>query len=185
MKKLVTYLSIVLVAIILQACKGGTIRDVTFQTGGLGTVSHFELAGDGVCGKVSIDFGDGTPPAEIANYDFSNAPPVNHVYAGWPGKKTVKTGSLENCVGNPQKVVSVGPPLTVVAYRLPRPSACDAIPNKPPLRVGTIVHMTTNPDPNIRIKFGCSFNGCIYDADGKNPSSAVTFSIRDYVIIPW
>jgi len=186
-KKLAAYVSITLMATILQGCKGGTIRDVTGQIGNPGTVAHFELLGDGVCGKVSIDFGDGTPPAEVANYDFSNITPVDHLYAGWGGKKTVKAGSLENCVGAPQRIFTVAPPVEKVGYMQPRPSACDAIPNKPPLRVGTIVHMKTNPDPNIRINFGCSFNGCIYDADGKNPSTAAApfpfAGLREYSMV--
>jgi hypothetical protein len=34
------------------------------------------------------------------------------------------------------------------------------------------VSIKTNPDPNVKINFGCSFNGCIYDADGEPNSSA-------------
>ena len=172
-KKLAAYFSIAVMATILQACQGGTIRGITGQIGNPGTPAHFQLAGDGVCGKVSIDFGDGTPPAIVANYDFSNTPQVDHLYTGWPGRKTVKAGSVENCVGSPQMIFTIGPPVLNVGYMQPRPSACDPITNKPPLRAGTIVHMKTNSNPNVKINFGCSFNGCIYDADGRNPSSAI------------
>jgi hypothetical protein len=186
-KKVAASLSIVLMATILQGCQGGAMRGISGQIGNPGTPAHFQLAGDGVCGKVSIDFGDGTPPAIVSNYDFSNIPQVDHLYTGWPGKKTVKAGSVENCVGSPQIIFTVGPPVLNVGYAQPRPLACDPIPNKPPLRAGTKVHMKTNPNPNVKINFGCSFNGCIYDADGKNPSTAAApfpfLGLREYSMV--
>ena len=186
-KRVAAYLSIAIVATMLQGCQGGNIRGISGQIGNPGSTAHFQLAGDGVCGKVSIDFGDGTPPAIVSNYDFSNIPPVDHLYTGWAGRKTVKAGSIENCVGSPQIIFTVGPPVLNVGYAQPRPSACDPIPNKPPLRAGTIVHMKTNPNPNVKINFGCSFNGCIYDADGKNPSTAAApfpfLGLREYSMV--
>jgi hypothetical protein len=166
--KLAACLSIPLMAAILQGCTGGTIQGISGQIGALDTPSHFKVLGDGVCGKVRIDFGDGSAPADVANYDFANTPAVTHTYTGWGGKKTVKAGSLENCVGTAQKIFSVAPVVFSVGYKQPRPSACDPVPNQPPLRKNTKVHITTNPDPNVRIDFGCPFGNCVYDADGMN-----------------
>jgi hypothetical protein len=41
-----------------------------------------------------------------------------------------------------------------------------------PLRSGTKVGIKTNPNPIVKINFGCPFNMCVYDADGEPNSSA-------------
>ena len=136
--------------------------------------------------KVSIDFGDGTPPAVVANYDFLNPPPVVHNYTGWRGRKTVKAGSVENCVGEAKTIFSITPRVLVVGYAQPLPTSCASIPNKPSLRKNTIVHMKTNPDPNVRINFGCAFNACIHDADGRNSPAVAPFpfpGLREFSMV--
>jgi hypothetical protein len=166
-------LSLALAAVVLPACKGGTIQGITGQVGSTtSSPASFQVSGQGVCDKLSIDFGDGTPPAIVPNYDFANIPPVSHLYAGWRGRKTVKAGSVENCVGEAQMIFTIGPTILNVGYAQPRPTACDPIPGKPALRKNTKVHITTNPAPNVRIDFGCAFGGCVFDADGRNPSTA-------------
>ena len=42
----------------------------------------------------------------------------------------------------------------------------------PPLHQNSFVHVTAPPTPVVN--FGCSFNGCIYDPDGRPGSSAVS-----------
>jgi hypothetical protein len=139
-----------------------------------------------VCGKVGIDFGDGTPPAVVANYDFSNPPLVDHKYTGWGGEKTVKAGSVENCIGEAKGIISTGKSPWKIGYIQPRPTSCDSVPQQPPLRTNTIVHIETNPDPNVRINFGCAFNGCIHDADGRNSLAAAPFpfpGLREFSLV--
>jgi len=188
--KLTACLSIVLAAIVLQGCQGGTIRGITGQTGSQpGSPAHFFLQGDGVCGKVSIDFGDGTPPAALPNYDFSNLPQVAHNYTGWGGRKTVKAGSVENCIGEAKMIFTIGPPAYNVGFAQPLPTACTNVSaslNKPALRTNTIVHMKTNPSPNVKINFGCAFNGCILDADGRNSPAGAAFpfpGLREFSMV--
>src|ERR1700682_5143703 len=120
-KKLGACLSIALMATMLQGCRGGRIRGITGQMPKAGTVGsfHFELAGDGVCGKVSFDFGDGTSPIVVPNYDFLNNPVVEHLYTGWGGKKTVKAVGVENCVGSVQEIIEVVPIVFSVGYAQP------------------------------------------------------------------
>lgn len=180
-KKVVVCLSIALAAVVLQGCQGGTIRGITGQIGSQpSSPANFYLQGDGVCAKVSVDFGDGTPPMVVANYDFSAAPlpQVAHTYTGWGGRKTVKAGSVENCIGEAKMIFTIGPPAYNVGFAQPLSTACanvSAALNKPPLRKNTIVHMKTNPAPNVRINFGCAFNGCIHDADGRNSPAIAPF----------
>ena len=132
-------------------------------------VYHFKLDGDRVCGNVRIDFGDGSNPVQSSGYDFSNPTQFDHYYGlGWGGKKTVKAVGLQNCVGTAQMIIEITPSVYKLAYAQPRPSACDFVPNKPALRPNTKVHITTNPDPSIKINFGCLFNNCVFDADGIN-----------------
>jgi len=167
-KKLAAFFSVPLLAALVEACgtTGGTIRDVSFQVAAVGSVGHFEIIGDGTCGKVQLDFGDGTTPVVIPNYEFGTTPATTHTYTGWGGRKMVKAGSVENCVGMAEKVVTIGPSPTNVGYVQPRPTPCDAVPNRPPLRKGSKVHITTNPNPNAVINFGCVAGQCIYDANG-------------------
>lgn len=124
----------------------------------------------------------------VANYDFSNLPQVNHNYTGWGGRKTVKAGSVENCVGEAKTIFTIGHSVYNVGY-VPSNATCadvSASLNKPPLRTNTIVHMKTNPDPNIKINFGCAFNGCIVDADGRNSLAVAPFpfpGLREFSMV--
>ena len=170
---------LILVGVILQGCGGaprGTISGI-HRTGGaaLGVAGIYQLEGDSICGKVRIDFGDGSAPTELTNYDFANYPGVSHTYSGWGGKKIVTGSSLENCAGYVRQEFIVTPRVLSVGYQGPRPSPCDPV-NAPAdasgvsmpmplLRTGTKVIITSLS--NAKMNFGCSFDGCIYDADGK------------------
>lgn len=157
--------AILLMVAMLPACSGGTIRGISGQSAGLGARSEFQVQGEGTCGKKRIDFGDGSSPVE----DFDWSTPIYHTYQGWGGKKTVKVESLEDCVGTAEMIVDVQPSTFVVGYK-PGPNVCEFVPNRPPLRKNTKVHITTN-NANVRINFGCLLDNCIYDANGINAAA--------------
>jgi len=52
----------------------------------------------------------------------------------------------------------------------PDPSTCVEFPGMPDIPRNSIVRITAKASPQIN--FGCPFNGCIYDADGRPGSSA-------------
>lgn len=162
--KLAAFSAFPVLAATLVACTGGTIQGINGQAQKPPLASTISLQGTGVCAKVQIDFGDGTPPAAIAPYDFANPPAVTHVYT-FGGKKTVTAGSLEDCAGTAQIVLVV--PSFLVGYQAPRPTPCDPVP-MPPLPPNAKVHITSNPA--TKINFGC-LTGCVYDANGQ-PGSA-------------
>jgi hypothetical protein len=150
----------------------------TALDGTLGVVSRFQPTGSGVCDKIQVDFGDGTTPVELTNVDFANPPTVTHTYTGWAGKKTVKAGSLQNCVGAPEMIYTIKPASYKVGYTPTPVDNCVPVPNKPPvppmpnkpdLRKGTVVHVMAIPNASggtAKINFGCPLNGCIHDEDG-------------------
>ncbi|MGZ9196884.1 MAG: hypothetical protein ACXW4I_10720 [Candidatus Deferrimicrobiaceae bacterium] len=60
-----------------------------------------------------------------------------------------------------------------LGFMQPGTKACNDVPGiSLPLRRNTKVRIKTNPDPNVRINFGCLLNTCVYDADGEPNSSA-------------
>lgn len=159
----------------LLGCSGPAIQGITGQGGTLGGVTNFVLTGTGVCGMVQLDFGDGTSPVQVPDYDFANPKTISHTYTGWAGRKTVKAGSIQNCVGSPEIIFVVKPIKFSVGYVPTLADACGPIPNRPPLRKNTKVHVTAipgapdasgTPGPTAKINFGCPLNGCIYDEDG-------------------
>jgi hypothetical protein len=118
------------------------------------------------------DFGDPSAerPLTIAcKYDQS-----------YPGPKTVEAHSNgSDCIGAATLRVNVlkmagGNARSdfVLGFGQPGPMACAEVPHMLPLRKGTKVAIRTNPNPIVKINFGCPFNGCVYDADGEANSSA-------------
>jgi hypothetical protein len=164
-----TFPAIGLAMVMLHGCSGGTIRGVSYAASSgpnlPPSTPGFRLQGDGVCGKISIDFGDGTAPKEVADYDFSAPSTIAHQYKGWGGKKTVKVGSVEQCTGTAQ--MTFEPPNLPhpfnLGYAQPRPTACDPVPNMPALRKNTVVKITTGPTV---IDFG--LGGGVWNANGRN-----------------
>ena len=160
----------------VSGCTSGNIRSVSGQLlgpSGFPRPAQFEVAGDGVCGKLRLDFGDGTPPVDIDNFEFATAGAIHHSYTGWAGRKTVKADPLSNCVGSAKMIFTVGN-AAIVGFAQPLATSCanvSASLSKPPLRMGTIVHITTKP--NVLINFGCVF-GCVYDADGMTGTDPST-----------
>lgn len=135
------------------------------------------------CALVRLKFGDGSASEDSVDFGPSGATPwkVSHTYTGWPGPKTVTAEGVTNCTGTAtQRVIALMPtgdpaqPLAGdfrVAFFAPR-TPCAPVPSAPPLRQNSKVRVMTNPDPNVKVNFGCWFGGCIYDADGKPGSAA-------------
>ena len=152
----------------------------------------FNVRGTGNCdpGPVFVKCGNGLNIRE-GNQPFNfGQPPTDAAYqvtcdysTGWPGPKTVRAYSNgSDCVNeatlrvNVMKVTAGHPhsdfQLAYFGQQLP-PSVCNRVQKVAlPLRSNTRVIIKTNPDPNVKINFGCLFNGCIYDADGEPNSSA-------------
>ncbi|HEY2981242.1 MAG TPA: hypothetical protein VGJ22_08685 [Anaerolineales bacterium] len=137
----------------------------------------FTVKGTGNC-SLRVDFGDNTFFDPGGFYDFSKWPdglPVEHTYTGWPGTKSVVAYGIADgpgdCSGSARSSILVGPryALAFVAPLLP---VCGLVPDQPQLIAGWNVHITTNPDPRVKIDFGCILSGCTYDADGEPNSVA-------------
>ena len=169
--------ALALTGTVFPGCTSGNIRGISGQVLNQGSTpvqAQFEVSGDGVCGKLRVDFGDGTPPVDIDNFAFATAAAIKHTYTGWAGRKTVKADPLSNCVGAAKTIFTIGRP-AIVGFMPPLAAACATVStslSKPPLRMNTIVHITTKP--NVRIDFGCAFSGCVYDADGMNTTDPST-----------
>jgi hypothetical protein len=142
---------------------------------------RIEVQGEGVCGEFKIDFGYGGFPITEKNVDFSKGPKVySQIYFsnGWPGPKTITAEGVTTCLGTvkTQHRVFTAPNSTRENYTVGFASPtqmCYAVPHVTPLpalRKNTKVTVTASPNP--KVNFGCSFNGCIHDADGKPGSVA-------------
>lgn len=184
----VTVTAALLAAAALQGCAIGTIQGVTGQQSGTGPVRYFPY-GQGKCDKIGFDFGDMSPIGMLSSVDFASTTTIfiDHAYAGWGGKKTVKVLPEQNCAGSAQTTFTVAPTSLVVALTQPTTKACSdfsAALSKPPLRKNTTVHITTTA--NVRIDFGCALGGCVHDADGENsmaPSNYPFPGLRKYSMV--
>jgi hypothetical protein len=124
--------------------------------------------GKGVCGLLSIDFGDGTPPMTLQNLQLGDAANpglgVQHTYNGWPGRKRVRVKGLSNCLGDETKMLMVTTgPLDHGDFDLgfvPNNMVCNAVPNVPPLRKGTTVRIVAD----VAIQYGPFIN---FDSGGE------------------
>ena len=107
------------------------------------------------------------------------------------GGKIVTAKGITNCVGKVQTRVKVLPEVLRVGVLAPRPTACDLIPNMPPLRKHTLVHAKNPPgfsllsNPLSTINFGCTF-GCVYNLFGENAPAPPAFpfpGLRKYSMV--
>jgi hypothetical protein len=158
----------------LQSCTFAKVETITRNhfNSQRGQPMEFTVTGTGNCTMLSLDWGDGQPPLQANNVDFDANPlgvKFSHPYNGWGGRKTVTAAGVTNCVGAANTQISVVPPFAL-AFGQPGPTACSVVPNAPTVLAHSTVHITTNPDPQVRINFGCFLGGCVYDADGE-PSS--------------
>jgi hypothetical protein len=98
----------------------------------------------------------------------------------------VTVGGVGDCGGYAEKRVKITPLDIKVGYMQPSRTTCDAITNKPPLRKNTLVRITKIPNSNTQINFGCAFNGCIHDANGRNSPAAAPFpfvGLREFSLV--
>ena len=193
-RKLAVCLSMALTAAMLQACGVATIKDIkpTPQVPiERNKMASFDVTGLGTCTKMSVDFGDGSPAADAYNVNLATISSYTHVYTGWGGGKIVTAEGITNCVGKVQMRVKVLPEVLRVGVLAPRPTACDLIPNMPPLRKHTLVHAKNPPgfsllsNPLSTINFGCTF-GCVYNLFGENAPAPPTFpfpGLRKYSMV--
>jgi hypothetical protein len=150
--------------------------------------------GEGKCDSVGVKMGDGSSRFSPNPFDFgksgaSTPLELTYTYAlAWPGIKTIHAYSASNCLGEAFETIRVmrktgtavhadftfgfaEPQLTAPGQPV-NPGDCTIVPHVRALRSNTRVSVTTNPDPNIKINFGCAFGGCIYGADGEQGSVA-------------
>lgn len=185
-------------AVALSGCKPNGTANILqsidlapAQAIALDTPISFTLGGLGIC-TVSIDWGDGSnPDSAVANFAANHS--VSHTFSGWPGGKTVTvhgtTGGLHDCIGSVRKRFTIEPSVVSIGFAhgshekeqlcfVPKPSL-------PGLAAMSLVHITSPGDPQVN--FGCSNNGCIYDADGKPGSVAAPpfpfLGLREYSLV--
>lgn len=105
--------------------------------------------GKGTCGRVSIDFGDGTPPRIVQNLPIGDATNpgrgVQHTYNGWPGRKLVRVKGSHYCLGDESKMLMVGfnpdERGDLDLGFVPNNLVCNVVPDRPPLRKGSVVRI--------------------------------------------
>lgn len=170
----------------LVACAGKTnvIQSIELapeQNLALGTPLSFIVKGVGVCPQMAIDWGDGRVDGLGAPYDLTARAPVSHTFAGWSGGKTVTAMSIDDaCLGRANTRFTIPPTVNAIGFAQPPPTPstrpCSIVPGalSTPLPMRTLVHLTTSPltTGNDLIDFGCPFQGCRYNADGKVGSVA-------------
>ena len=134
------------------------------------------VSGSGRCGRMEIDWGDDSK-TEYTDVDLGS----NRVFTrqwGLGGGKTVTVRALSGCEGKVNTRFVVEPSVFYVGLNqvkkppTPIPPACMVTPNHPGVRARELVRITTTPASPAGIDFGCPFQGCRYDADGKPGSVA-------------
>jgi hypothetical protein len=161
------------------------------QTLAVNTKADFVVTGYGTC-DIVIDWGDGSKDV-IDDAKLAEANLYPHTYKGWRGGKTVTVTpvSPNDCIGNARQRFVTSPSFDELGWaRDPRnlkqdARSCVTFPNRPFLTPNSIVKITAQPMPQIN--FGCGYNGCIYDPDGKPGTvSAAPFEFpifREYSLV--
>lgn len=195
--------------ILLAGCAGGitgvaldaSTRTVCDASGAVCGVSDkdqvtFNVAGQGECGTIGIDFGDGTtqqtssgsfkrlsPPQIGFQHEYTNQHPLDPTV--WPGPKTVHAFSVANCAGEARMRVNVllertDPaghpsfhPSFLVGLAQPTALACN-VASPRFVRTGATVSITEIPGSPM-INFGCAFGGCINDMSGNSGATNAGF----------
>jgi hypothetical protein len=146
----------------------------------------FTVDGQGTCGELTVDYGDDSSD-HLTSRGFRFYP--LHQYVGWGGGKTVTVIPGANCSGFARTRFNIEPTRTrTFAWARDRRgniNICNAVPNAPPLASNSLVHVTGQPTPVVN--FGCPFNKCIADAEGRPgtiASSAFPFpGMREYSLV--
>ncbi len=155
---------------------------------------NFTITGQGQCGEFAIDWGDDTPQQHVTGHDFQSPFHATHQYDGWGGGKTVTVTPVASCGGYARTRFKIDPtaPVTLGWNRRPTdPVAmdpildCNHVPNVARLASHSLLHVMGDPSPVFN--FSCSFNGCIYDPDGRPGSvAAAPFpfpGMREYSLV--
>lgn len=135
------------------------------------------VTGSGNCREMEINWGDSYTTTH-QGVDLSGNPTFTHTFMEWGGGKTVTVAGTIGCEGKVNTRFSMEPSVYHLAFnQIPnRPTAqtCVPTPNYFPVYSHSLVHITTIPvalAPN-GINFGCPFDACTYDADGRPGSAA-------------
>jgi hypothetical protein len=135
------------------------------------------VSGVGKCGRIEIDWGD-TDKDDYQYVDLGKNPVFTHTY-GQGGGKTVTVEGKFGCGGKVNTRFVLEPSVFSVGFAqaktppTPTPPTCAAPSNHPGVRQRELVRITTIPATGgVGIDFGCPFQGCRYDADGKPGSVA-------------
>ena len=179
----------VLSIVLLSGCAGkaNVIQSVELSSSttipAVGTPVGVYVKGVGVCPGLAIDWGDGAVDFPGGPYDLATPARLSHTYSVWGGGKTVTAMATTNaCAGRANTRFKLPPVVNKFPFpQLSPPPATGRPPCRPlpgaftaPLPVPTLVHLTTIPTANGTdlIDYGCPFQGCRYNADGKAGSVA-------------
>jgi hypothetical protein len=130
--------------------------------------------GSGKCREMEINWGDGSRNT-AQGVDLSLSPTYTHTYVGWGGGKTVTVAGKIGCEGTVNTRFTMEPIVYSLGFnQVQKPTAqtCNQVPNFPGVSSHNLVYITTVPVTGYGIDFGCPFQGCRYDADGKPGSAA-------------
>lgn len=173
-------LPLVSLPLVLCGCDTeGVIRSVALapgQTPMLDQPVDVIVSGSGMCTILDVNWGDeGSLSHTYNNLDLSAGAHLTHTYSGWPGGKTVTVKAQYQCTGSAQTRFATQPETVSLAWRRDpngNRGTCVEYPGMPQLSKNSTVRITSPASPLVN--FGCPFNGCIYDADGRAGSSAAS-----------
>jgi hypothetical protein len=173
-------LPLVSLPLVLCGCNtGGVIQSVALapgQTPTVGQLIDVVVSGSGTCTILDVNWGDeGNLFHSYNNLDLGAGAHLTHTYTGWPGGKTVTVKAQYQCDGSARTRFTTAPATASLAWnREPNGSraTCVQFPGMPPLHQQSFVHITAPPTPFIN--FGCDFEACKFDPDGRPGSSSVS-----------
>jgi hypothetical protein len=186
--------------LLLGGCVGGVIQSVALAPGqrpAVGKRVDIIVSGTGTCGILNVNWGDrGDTWESFSDVDLTAQTLLSHTYTGWAGGKTIWVEPQFRCAGTAQTRFTTEPEILTFSWaRLPsgvNPTACFRVPSSsspggvmPPLPANTLVRVIGQPSPQVN--FGCTFNGCIYDPDGRaGTAAAAPFAfpgLREYSLV--
>lgn len=182
-------MTLLIFAILLVACVPQSGSPVNLIQGvsvvqpvpAINTPVSVAVNGLGRCEEMEFDWGDGTS-FKISHAYFDKPFKQSHTYTDRGGGKTVTVRGLKGCEGRVVTRFDMEPSVYQLGFAqiykpTSTPSVCKSVPNFPDLDVNNLVHITTIPVTgpySFGIDFGCPFQGCRYDADGRPGSVADT-----------
>ena len=182
---------VLLAAVLLQGCRDpvevNLIQSVSLEPGQtltLNTPIRFIVGGVGSCDSFKVDWGEGrvdsvlipgNSPIRLADNDLLSRT-VTHTFTGWGGGKTV-TVEGNNCGGKVAARFDIPPASKTIPWAQPGPTGTNMCQrptsNWPIISSRSLVKISANTVAARRdINFGCPFESCVYNADGKGGSVA-------------